>query len=256
MEAGVVFETEEIVGGVEEGGAFGLDEFAVFVKVLEFESFGFGGGIAVLLEGEDGTAEAGERIGDADKLVGIDLAVGAVIEFGEIAEQFASGGGGELEAGLGEFEGVGTGEEVGEGFLAGAHFIAPEFVLEVILVTPVFPFGDVVSGQAGPGGAEVLYDFEVGDTIIEAGVDEVAGGFGKAGDFAGAATAGATGAGLGWGRGLRNGSGVVKIEDFGVGVHVWGMLDAGFPILDAGWGRCLISDQLFRAGLIFGANRC
>ena len=253
----MVFETEEIIGGVEEGGAFGLDEFAVFVKVLEFESFGFGGGIAVLLEGEDGTAEAGERIGDADKLVGIDLAVGAVIEFGEIAEQFARGGGGELEAGLGEFEGIGTGEQVGEGFLAGAHFFAPEFVLDIILVTAVLPFGDIVSGQAGSDRAEVFYDFEIGYTIIEAGVDEVAGVFGQAGDFAGAATARATGARLGrCGRGLGIAGGVVKIEDFGVGVHVWGMLDAGFPILDAGWGRCLISDQLFRAGLIFGANRC
>ena len=238
MEAGVVFETEEIIGGVEEGGAFGLDEFAVFVKVLEFESFGFGGGIAVLLEGEDGTAEARERIGDTDKLVGIDLAGGAGVKFGEVTEQFARGGGGELEAGLGELEGVGTGEEVGEDLLAGAHFFAPEFVLDIILVTAVLPFGDIVSGQVRAQGAEVFFDLEIGDTVIEAGVDEVAGGFGQAGDFAGAATPGAPGAGLGWDRGLGIGGGVVKIEDFGVGVHIW---DRG----------CLVSVRLVSGRFIF-----
>ena len=193
MEAGVVFEAEEIVGGVEEGGAFGLGEFAVFVEVFEFEGFGFGSRIAVLLEGEDGTAEARERIGDTDKLVGIDLAGGAGVKFGEVTEQFARGGGGELEAGLGELEGVGTGEEVGEDLLAGAHFFAPEFVLDIILVTAVLPFGDIVSGQVRAQGAEVFFDFEIGRTVVEAGVDEVAGGFWEAGDFAGAPAPGTTG---------------------------------------------------------------
>jgi hypothetical protein len=102
LEAGGGFEAEEVVGFVMQGLALDFVEFAFGVAVLEFECFGLGGGVAVLLEGEDGAAEPGQRIGDADVLVGIGLAVGAGGEFAEVAEEFASAGGGELEAGFGE----------------------------------------------------------------------------------------------------------------------------------------------------------
>jgi hypothetical protein len=203
------FVTEEVVGAVEQVQVLLFGEDAFGVEFFELGGGGFGGGIAVLLEGQDGAAEASQGIGDADVLVGIDFAAGPGVELGKVAEEFASAEGGELEAGFGQLESVGAGQQAGEGFVAGAHFLVPKLVLEVVLVTAEFPFRDMVDGEAVAPGAKVVDEFLVGDAVVEPGVDFVAGDFGEEGDFAGATVPGASRAGLGSRRNLgrRGGSG-------------------------------------------------
>ena len=60
LEAAGGFEAEEVVGAVEDAFAFGAAEIAFVIEAFELDGFFFGGGVAVLLEVEDGAAEAGQ----------------------------------------------------------------------------------------------------------------------------------------------------------------------------------------------------
>ncbi len=101
-------------------------------------------------------------------------------------------------------------------------------VLGLLLTWAAFQLVFGKKAPAGEGGgndlafrAEVLQDALVRYSIIEHGVDFVAGGFGELSDFASAAVAGAAGAGLGRRARLswRSGRGWGEVKDFGIGIH-------------------------------------
>ena len=147
-----------------------------------------------MLEGEDGTAEAGEGISDADVIGGIGLGFRAA----EVTKEFAKAGDSDLESAFGKTDRVIAVEKTGEALSPGAHVVLPEGVQEVILVTAEFPFGDMMDGEAGAVRAELVDDFLIGNVVIEQEVDFMANGLGKACDFAIACVT-LSGFGRGWG---------------------------------------------------------
>ncbi len=178
-EDGVHFAEEFVfIGGVGLGGGF-------------LSGFGFGAGVAVLLELEDGAAEAGKGVGKPDVGVGVGITGGRGP--GEVTEEFANAGGGDLEAGFGELDRVAAVQGVGESFPADAHFLEPGLVLEPVLVAGTPPIRDVVGGDALGFGAKVLQDLAIGNAVIEHLVESLADGPREPGDFAAA-----TAVGFGW----------------------------------------------------------
>jgi hypothetical protein len=187
-EATVGFEAENVVGFIQDGFAFALFEVAVGLEGRELLGGFFGADVAVLLDEKDDAADAGEGVGDADVFVGVGSS--CLRGFAKVTEEFADSGGGELKAGFGEFDWLGAGEYVGEGFLAGAHFLLPELVIEPVLVSAFFPFVDVAGRESFAGIAKLLDDFNVGEAVLEPLIDVVAEVFGEGGDLAGATVVG------------------------------------------------------------------
>jgi hypothetical protein len=154
------------------------------------------------LESENGTAEAGERIGGTNVFVGVGISRGA--GSGKVAEEFAQANGGELEATFRELDRVSPLKQSGEGFVPGAHFVAPELIIEPVLVTAVLPVGEIVFGKdarerRSVRGLELFEDHMIRNAILDQLIDLVANRRGEAGDFTPATTAGdgRMGAGLG-----------------------------------------------------------
>ena len=224
---------EDFIDFQDEGPAFLLGELAPGVFEFLLRGVRAGAGVAKLVESENGAAEAGEGIGGPNVFVGIGIAVRA--GSGEVTEEFAKADGGELEAAFGELDGVGPGEEVGEGFVPGAHFRPPELVFEPVLVTAVFPIGEVVFGDSAEEGRsarglEFLDDTMVRDAVLNHEIELFADLDGEAGDFAGAAAAGDDGViarlnitrkvpGVGWRVGAKIGRDLWVLGD---GIHIFG----------------------------------
>jgi hypothetical protein len=179
------FEVEEVVGAVEPELAFFLVELAFGIAFFEFSGGFFGGGVAVLLKGEETLAEASEGVEHAEVLVSVVFQLVFAGTGAEVAKPEANLGKGHLETDHRELGGVGIGEGFGKGFNAGAHFFAPElFVDPGVVATFGFPLGDVVDGKGGTVVAELLLNVFVLDAVLDHLVELVADVFGQAGDFA------------------------------------------------------------------------
>ncbi len=75
-------------------------------------------------------------------------------------------------------------EQLGGVFGLEAAFFECFLVLEPVLVAAVLPVGEVLDIEAFAGFAQFVDDDVIGQAVVEHAVDEVAGGFGQAGDFA------------------------------------------------------------------------
>ena len=176
---------EEVVGFVEDELTFEVLELAVGGE----DGSGLAGfdGVVVVAEGENFAVQATQG-GDE---FGVGLGIFGNIGGREGGEQGEEMAGGELEAGFGQFGGVGISEEVGGGILGVAEDLEAFLGGEVVLVAAVFPTGKVLLGdwprEGRFGGGQGFDDGGIGCAVVEEGVDAVAERFGEAGDFAFAA---------------------------------------------------------------------
>ena len=166
-EAGGGFEAEDVIGFVEEDFAFLLDEVALGVEAFEFGFLVAGAGVVVFGEVQGFAGEAGEGVDEADELVGVGGGAGAAGKGNELAETATDFGGGHLEGRLREPGGIGAGEEVGEGFLAGADFFAPFTLAEPVLVTTMVPAVEVGGVEVNAVLGEALDNGGVGGAVEE-----------------------------------------------------------------------------------------
>ena len=109
---------------------------------------------------------------------------------GENAESIEDLKGAELEGGVIDLTGIVVAREVRGGFEAVADLADKGLFEEPILVTAIFPAGEVGKAEALASFTELFDDGGVGDTVLEHEVDFVANGFWKPGDVAIAATTG------------------------------------------------------------------
>jgi hypothetical protein len=166
--------------------------------LLEFGGLVASGFVAELLELNNGAAQTRQGVGNANVLFDAGtLVVGVGVA--HFAKEFANGDGGELEAGFGEPDWIGAFEDVGERFLAEAHFLSPELIFAPVLVPALFPFGEIVGREIFDSVAESVLNLVNGCAIFEHLIDLIADGFWEPGDLARAGVAGA-----GAGRGVGN----------------------------------------------------
>jgi hypothetical protein len=96
-------------------------------------------------------------------------------------------GGNEAAGGL-DFGGIGAGflEQFGGVFDLETVVFELFLVFEPVLIAAMLPVGEVLKVEAFTGFAQFVNDDVVGEAVVQHAVDQVAGGLGKAGDFAAA----------------------------------------------------------------------
>ncbi len=120
---------------VVEGLRVGLELGALLSEALAGFEF-----VLMFVEDQEGFADAGQGIGDAEVVVGV-LFEGSGVDINELLVQ---PGHGDVQADNGEERGMVFGGQFKEAFTGVAEVIAAFTVFEVELVTAVEPVGDIL----------------------------------------------------------------------------------------------------------------
>ncbi len=175
---------EDLVHFVDEELEFLVGKVAVMVELFEFGGLGLGGGVAILLEGQEGLAHAGKGVEHAEiagrvGLEGIFVRAGSkVVELlGELSD-------GELESNRRESGSIVLAGELEKMILSQAQLVAALASLEFVLITAMVPVGKVfeVKGDALLG--QLAGNGFIGNAIVEEVVDQITLLFGEVSDFA------------------------------------------------------------------------
>ena len=163
---------------------FAVGHFAAGIQAFEFSGDGFGAGIAIFLEGQSFAREAGEGVDEARECVGLVLGILGAGDRAKAHELIQHLGGSDAQASFVEAVGIRGGQDFGGELGPGGEPFEPIALAEPILVTALFPVGDVrvVEGNAAPG--EGFNDEGAGRAIGEHLIELVPLRFRQLGDFA------------------------------------------------------------------------
>lgn len=161
-----------------------VGKVAVGVELFEFGGFGFGGGVVIHLQGQEGFAQASEGVEHAEvggrvglKAIFVRAGSNVVDLLGELSD-------GELEPDKGESRSIVLAGELEQVILRKTQLVPAVAGLEFLLIAAVIPVREVLEIKSDTLLGQFARDSFIDDAIVEELVDEVTLCFGEVSDFA------------------------------------------------------------------------